>query len=147
MTFSPVAIIGQACLLPGVKSPKELWQAVVESRDLITSVPRRYWGLSDENNVAYPESLQRSTDCVDTARGGLVSGFDEIFDPTGFLVPPSEIRGLDPMHHWILHAGREALRSAGLDDKNNACKQMRVMCVRCVRTALMTGHRHTTTIS
>jgi acyl transferase domain-containing protein/3-hydroxymyristoyl/3-hydroxydecanoyl-(acyl carrier protein) dehydratase len=118
MTFSPVAIIGQACLLPGVRSPEELWQAVVESRDLITSVPRRYWGLSDQNHIAYPESLQRSMECVDTARGGIVSGFDEIFDPTGFLVPPSEVRGLDPMHHWILHVGLEALRSAGLDDKN-----------------------------
>ncbi|MBK9655584.1 MAG: hypothetical protein IPO66_08935 [Rhodanobacteraceae bacterium] len=33
-----IAIVGRACVLPGALSPEALWQAVVEGRDLTTSV-------------------------------------------------------------------------------------------------------------
>ena len=33
--FRPIAIVGQACLLPGAHSPEELWTAVLGGRDLL----------------------------------------------------------------------------------------------------------------
>ena len=112
--FSPIAIIGQSCLLPGAHSPEQLWQAVLERRDLISSIPRSYWRLSDQNDAAHPAAQGRSRECVATPRGGHVTGFEKVFDPTGFAVPTEELRGLDPICHWILHAGRECMRSAGI---------------------------------
>ncbi len=47
-------------------------------------------------------------------RGGYVRGFDERFDPTGFMLPAEEIKALDPVFQWTLHGVREALRSARL---------------------------------
>jgi 3-oxoacyl-(acyl-carrier-protein) synthase/3-hydroxymyristoyl/3-hydroxydecanoyl-(acyl carrier protein) dehydratase/1-acyl-sn-glycerol-3-phosphate acyltransferase len=44
--------------------------------------------------------------------GGYVEGFDEVFDPRGFLLPPEEIRALDPVFQWTLHGVRAALRGA-----------------------------------
>ncbi len=42
------------------------------------------------------------------------AGFDERFDPTGFLLPPEQIASLDPLFLWVLHGVREAMQSAGL---------------------------------
>ncbi|HUP22947.1 MAG TPA: beta-ketoacyl synthase N-terminal-like domain-containing protein, partial [Thermoanaerobaculia bacterium] len=47
-------------------------------------------------------------------RGGSVLGFDEVFDPRGFLVPPEELVGLDPLFLWTLHTARAALADAGM---------------------------------
>ncbi|HWZ50724.1 MAG TPA: beta-ketoacyl synthase N-terminal-like domain-containing protein [Granulicella sp.] len=112
--FAPIAIVGQACYLPGAHSPDELWRAVVERRDLITSVPRSYWRLSEENNAAHPAIANRSSESIATDRGGHVVGFEDVFDPHGFAVPAAEIAGLDPLCHWILQAGRDCLHSAGM---------------------------------
>ncbi|MET0492717.1 MAG: beta-ketoacyl synthase N-terminal-like domain-containing protein, partial [Actinoplanes sp.] len=58
----------------------------------------------------------RFWDNVAAARHHLepVAGFEEVFDPGGFAVPPDEITPLDPLFRWTLHTGRQALREAGL---------------------------------
>ena len=56
MSFEPIAIVGQACLLPGAHSPQALWQAVAEGRDLLGSVPEGRWGLSPRNALGTPEA-------------------------------------------------------------------------------------------
>ena len=33
MSFEPIAIVGQSCLLPGANSPEALWEAVSQGRD------------------------------------------------------------------------------------------------------------------
>ena len=45
MPFEPIAIVGQACLLPGAASPEALWQAVVAGKDLLSSAPADRWGV------------------------------------------------------------------------------------------------------
>ena len=42
-------------------------------------------------------------------------GFEDRFDPTGLLVDPSELDGLDPVFTWLLHAGHAALTDADLE--------------------------------
>ena len=44
--------------------------------------------------------------------GGHVRGFEERFDPAGFHVPAERIQALAPLFQWVLHAGREAFRTA-----------------------------------
>ncbi|MFT7646937.1 MAG: acyl transferase domain-containing protein/3-hydroxymyristoyl [Candidatus Poriferisodalaceae bacterium] len=112
--FPPIAIVGRACVLPGVSSPEQLWEAVVSGTDLISSVPPDRWGMRPADVMCdAPESGADSTDRTWSDRGGYVTGFDEIFDPTGFAVPADEILALDPVFQWTLHTAREALRDAG----------------------------------
>ncbi|ODS52940.1 MAG: hypothetical protein ABS36_15935 [Acidobacteria bacterium SCN 69-37] len=109
--FPPIAIIGQACVLPGVLSPDALWRAVVEGRDLITSPPPGAWGAEASAFLRRPGSV--SGDGTVSDRGGYVSGFDDIFNPEGFAVSAASLSGLDPVCLWLLHCGREALASSG----------------------------------
>jgi len=107
MTFPPVAIIGQGCVLPGASSPDELWKMVRDGCSVLNHAPAGLWGV-------YPgadrEALARET-LHDI--GGYVTGFEKIFSPHGFRIPVDP--GLDPVFLWTLHAAREALRDAGRD--------------------------------
>ncbi|HUP23081.1 MAG TPA: beta-ketoacyl synthase N-terminal-like domain-containing protein, partial [Thermoanaerobaculia bacterium] len=90
--FEPIAIVGRACTLPGALSPEELWEAVVHGRDLLTRTPPGRWASGGESSLRHflcrPEAPEPDRTWSD--RGGYVLGFDEVFDPRGFLVPPEE---------------------------------------------------------
>jgi 3-oxoacyl-(acyl-carrier-protein) synthase/3-hydroxymyristoyl/3-hydroxydecanoyl-(acyl carrier protein) dehydratase/1-acyl-sn-glycerol-3-phosphate acyltransferase len=108
MSFAPIAIVGQGCVLPGALSPDGLWQLVMQARVVIGPAPAGRWGIDP--------ALVLARDAKDTHdrtlhdRGGYVQGFDKVFDAHGFAVPADQIAPLDPLFHWLLHAGREALR-------------------------------------
>ncbi len=108
MSFAPIAIVGQGCVLPGALSPDELWQLVVEARVVIGPAPAGRWGIDPALVLAKDAKDTRDRTLHD--RGGYVQGFDKVFDAQGFAVPADEIAPLDPLFHWLLHAGREALR-------------------------------------
>ena len=112
MPFEPIAIVGQSCVLPGALSPDELWEAVLSGRDLLSSADDSYWRLDKDSILTEPDG--QTQDHAWTDRGGYVRGFDERFDPTGFLLPPEQIASLDPLFLWVLHGVREAMQSAGL---------------------------------
>ena len=114
--FAPIAIVGRACLLPGANSPAELWRRVVSGDDLISGVPPDRWNIDPVDVLCAPGD--DTTDRTSSDRGGYVSGFDDLFDPTGFAIPPDELVGLDPLVHWTLHTAREALRDAGHDGRD-----------------------------
>jgi 3-oxoacyl-(acyl-carrier-protein) synthase/3-hydroxymyristoyl/3-hydroxydecanoyl-(acyl carrier protein) dehydratase len=108
MSFAPIAIVGQGCVLPGALSPDELWHLLLQARVVIGPAPAGRWGIDP--------ALVLARDAKDTHdrtlhdRGGYVQGFDEVFDSQGFAVPAEQIAPLDPLVHWLLHAGREAMR-------------------------------------
>jgi 3-oxoacyl-(acyl-carrier-protein) synthase/3-hydroxymyristoyl/3-hydroxydecanoyl-(acyl carrier protein) dehydratase/1-acyl-sn-glycerol-3-phosphate acyltransferase len=108
MSFAPIAIVGQGCVLPGALSPDELWQLVVQARVVIGPAPAGRWGLDPALVLANDAKDTRDRTLHD--RGGYVQGFDKVFDAQGFTVPAEQIAPLDPLFHWLLHAGREALR-------------------------------------
>jgi acyl transferase domain-containing protein/3-hydroxymyristoyl/3-hydroxydecanoyl-(acyl carrier protein) dehydratase len=108
-SFEPIAIVGQGCVLPGALSPDELWELFRTGTDAISSCPDDRWRLAREDIAGE----------VVSDRGGYVRGFDRVFDPHGFLVDDARIRQLDVATLWLLHAGREALRSAGRFDAAN----------------------------
>jgi len=116
--FEPIAVVGQACVLPGALSPERLWQAVSAGRDLLSTVPPGYWRVDPA--LVLTHNAQQVDDHTWTDRGGYVRGFEELFDPDGFALPVDQIQQLDPLVHWLLHCGREALsgiaasRMAGL---------------------------------
>lgn len=112
-SFPPIAIVGRACLLPGVSSPEELWAAVLEGRDLVSGVPDGRWGIAPADVLC--DGPAGSADRTWSDRGGYVRDFDAVFDPIGFDLPADEIGALDPVFRWTLHTARAALRDAGYD--------------------------------
>jgi 3-oxoacyl-(acyl-carrier-protein) synthase/3-hydroxymyristoyl/3-hydroxydecanoyl-(acyl carrier protein) dehydratase len=117
MTLPPVAVIGRACVLPGALSPDELWTTVRDGHDLLSSAPEGRWGLAKDDILCSPDGP--SVDHTWTDRGGYVRGFEQVFDAEGFAIPADEVSALDPLFHWTLHCGREALRDAGYLDHHD----------------------------
>ncbi|MBJ93189.1 MAG: beta-ketoacyl synthase [Rickettsiales bacterium] len=123
MGFDPIAIVGRSCLLPGAHGPEQLWEAVASGRDLISSAPEGRWRAPAEDVLAAP-----SADCANRSwsdRGGYVTGFEELWNPQGFAVPPAHFEGLDPLFLWALHCARAALKDAG-DQRQGSVDRSRV---------------------
>jgi len=112
MSFAPIAIVGQGCVLPGALSPDELWQLVVQARVVLGPAPAGRWGI--EPALVLARDAKDTHDRTLHDRGGYVQGFDKVFDAQGFAVPAEEIAPLDPLFHWLLYAGREALHDVRL---------------------------------
>ncbi len=101
-----IAIVGQACVLPGALNPEQLWEAVAEGRDLLSQVDAERWGIRRDRVTG---SLGDTDDKTVSDSGGYVRGFEDIFDPSGFAISADRVRSFDPLVQWILHCGREAL--------------------------------------
>ncbi len=106
MTFEPIAIVGQGCVLPGASSPEALSRAVMAGVSAVRAAPPGRFRMSSAHALGTPE---HSIDRCWSDAGGYVEGFTEAFDPSGFALPASDVRGLDSSVQWVLQAGRQAL--------------------------------------
>ncbi|WP_275408338.1 beta-ketoacyl synthase N-terminal-like domain-containing protein, partial [Asanoa iriomotensis] len=97
--MTPIAIVGRGCVLPGALNPSEFWDTIVSGRVTIDTVRPHEWRLP-------PDGFPRR-------HAGLVRGFPEVFDPSGFAVDAEQVALYDPALQWVLHAGQAALREAG----------------------------------
>ncbi|MGW0246594.1 beta-ketoacyl synthase N-terminal-like domain-containing protein [Nocardia goodfellowii] len=124
--FDPIAVVGRGCVLPGALSPSALWDNIIARRVSLSPVPAEHWRLEPR---LMEQSLLRllgrpagrsaaATNGYASAGpagvGGYVRGFSEVFDPAGFHIDRDDLISLDPLFHWAMHCGREALREAGL---------------------------------
>lgn len=107
--FEPIAIVGQACVLPGALTPDAMWDIVCSGRDVIGRAPEGLWRTAHSRLLHSPRELASGREGCVTDRGGFVTGFDSVFDPGGFGLDVSFIRQLDPMTQWFLYCGRQAL--------------------------------------
>ncbi len=110
MRFSPIAIIGQACVLPDALSPAALLANVFAGHSSLRSAPSAQWRVSRARVMATPGDAQ---DRTWSDVGGYVSGFEQVFDPRGFRIAPEQVLALDPLFQWTLHGVREALKPTG----------------------------------
>ncbi|MDP3220850.1 MAG: beta-ketoacyl synthase N-terminal-like domain-containing protein, partial [Deltaproteobacteria bacterium] len=110
MSFEPIAIVGQGCVLPGALSPSALRELVQAGRSAVGPAPAGRWRLGPEHAMG---TASHAADRTWSDAGGYVEGFDALFDPSGFLLPEATVRALDPVFRWVLHAAREALRPVG----------------------------------
>ncbi|NUT95013.1 MAG: SDR family NAD(P)-dependent oxidoreductase [Saccharothrix sp.] len=93
----------------GISGLDELWQALLEERDLIGDVP----GDRFESARFVDTEMARPGKSY-TARGGFlddVSGFDADY----FGISPREASQMDPQHRLLLETAVEALDDAGID--------------------------------
>ena len=111
MSFEPIAIVGQACVLPGSLNPKELWSNIAAGKNLLSKVPDGYWRT--DPNLVMAATGPNTKDITWCDQGGYVSGFESVFRADGFSIPEEEIMQYDRLVHWLLHTARDALNDAG----------------------------------
>ncbi|MFB7501617.1 beta-ketoacyl synthase N-terminal-like domain-containing protein [Streptomyces sp. NPDC056161] len=112
MSFEPIAIVGQGCVLPGAHDPAAFWTGIENGRVSLSEVTPDEWGLPQNwPDLGVVEWLPKGFRPV----SGLVRGFEQAFDPSGFAIDAESVADWDPALQWILHAGRQALREAHWD--------------------------------
>ncbi|MFP7288230.1 beta-ketoacyl synthase N-terminal-like domain-containing protein [Shouchella clausii] len=107
MTFEPIAIVGQGCVLPGALQPEELWNGVLAGRSLLSEPETVRWRVSREQAETNRGGERWSL------RAGYVHGFEQRFDPSKYAVERDEWLRMDRMVQWMLHAAGEAIRTSG----------------------------------
>ncbi|MBL1102634.1 type I polyketide synthase, partial [Streptomyces coffeae] len=106
-TVEPIAVIGIGCRFPGgVTSPEDLWQLVVEGREVISGFPHdRGWDLDRLAGDGHGRSLAQ--------QGGFLDRMTE-FDAAFFGISPREAVAMDPQQRLLLETAWEALERAGI---------------------------------
>lgn len=115
MRFSPIAIIGQGCVLPGALDIREFSQVVREGRIVTSAADAALWGVAPEQVLS---STTGEINKACSSQGGYISGFEERFTDRALLQPKESLQG-DVISRWLVDAGRQALESAGFDDFNH----------------------------
>lgn len=109
-SFSPIAICGMACRLPGgVNSPEKLWNFLIEGGDARSRVPETRFNIS-----AYYSKVKKPG----TAATEYGYFLDESVDLAGldtsfFSMPRNEVARLDPQQRILLEVARESIEDAG----------------------------------
>ena len=99
-TAEPIAIIGRGCVLPGCLTLDRLWQAITSNQSLLTQHPDPLSGHAlQTGQPIYPI-------------GGYIKGFDQVFDPARYSLGGIDVKALDVVVKWPLHAVLNAWQEA-----------------------------------
>lgn len=101
----PLAIVGQACRLPGAPDPTRFLELLQSARSALVQRP-------SDRDVAFAGEFAE----VDAIGGYL----DDVyaFDPLAFGLSPREAQHTDPQQRLCLELAREALLDAGLEPES-----------------------------
>ena len=110
-TDEPIAIVGMACRFPGgVNSPEDLWDMVIQGRDVLTEFPNdRGWDLADLFNPDPDVPAPATPAPVDSSTASRTS------TPRSSAWRQSEALAMDPQQRMFLELSWEALERAGID--------------------------------
>jgi polyketide synthase PksN len=93
-----MAIVGMQALLPGSQNVTELWQNLLDGKDLITEVPPERWDYKQYEDVP--------------KWGGFIADIDR-FDAEFFNISPHEAELMDPQQRLFLQIVWQAIEDAG----------------------------------
>ncbi len=88
MSFSPIAVVGLGCIMPGALDVPTFWRNTLQKRDLITDIPKTHWLIED-----YYDPNPKAPDKTYARRGAFLP--DVPFDAMGFGIPPSTLPATD----------------------------------------------------
>ncbi|TPX16490.1 uncharacterized protein E0L32_003784 [Thyridium curvatum] len=108
--YSPVAIVGMACRLPGnVSDPEQFYELICRVRSGWCSMPEERFS-KDGYHHPNPDKLG----CYNPAGGCFLTEDVSLFDAPFFNITEREAISMDPQHRLILECTYEALENAGI---------------------------------
>ncbi|WP_016700313.1 type I polyketide synthase [Actinoalloteichus spitiensis] len=113
MTGQEIAVVGMACLLPGARSPEELWRLLTSGGSALTPADETRFGTSPE----VPGGWGDPDHHLVTTLGGWVD--DLPLDLGGLHLPEDQLAREDRVVRWPLAVARAALRDAGVDHRDH----------------------------
>jgi len=105
-----IAIVGLAGRFPGAANTQELWQGLVEGREMISH-------FSEDELDIRPDLDDQNTKYV--AARGIIDHADQ-FDAQHFGIAPKEAERMDPQHRILLEVAQTTLEDAGYAAENFA---------------------------
>nr|NJM02056.1 beta-ketoacyl synthase [Desulfobacula sp.] len=96
------AVVAMAGVFPQAGNTRIFLDHILDKKDCIIRVPDHRWAGPVQDFVSKTPLPDRAV----SDKAGLIENFE--FDPSGFLMDPSLLSLLDPVHQLVLHAGREA---------------------------------------
>ncbi|KAI9692847.1 MAG: Type I Iterative PKS [Bathelium mastoideum] len=109
-SFTPIAICGMACRLPGgVHKPQDLWEFLINKRDARGRVPETRYSLS-----GYHSKVKKPGNTV-TEYGYFLDDSIDLgaLDTSFFSMARKEVEHLDPQQRILLEVARECVDDAG----------------------------------
>lgn len=104
---TPIAIVGMAARLPGgIRSPEELWDVLLNQKDISCEVPKDRYNI----NAFYHETHTRM---VKTRRGFFLSDDLADTDEAMFGGMKAESSQMDPQQKLLLEVVAECMENAG----------------------------------
>lgn len=121
MTYTPIAVVGMGCRLPGkIHSPAQFWELLTSGTDALQEVPADRW------NQEYYHSPDRSNaGTIISPRGGFIDNAD-MFDNGFFGIPALEAANIDPQQRLMLMAAWEAMEQGAIPADKWAGKEVGV---------------------
>lgn len=105
----PIAIIGDACELPGgATTPEAYWSLLSSDKDCVRDAPASPW-----LREFYHRYFQEHPAAAGYARANYLDGDVMRFDPRHFAISPTEARDMDPAQRMALTLTARALERAG----------------------------------
>src|SRR5262245_33665842 len=105
-----IAVVGVACLFPGVGDAAAYWRNILGKVDAVTDPPPEAW----DSSLYYDPNVEEN-DRVYCKKGGYL-GRLAYFDPLEHGIMPRAVQGGEPDQWLALRVAREAMRDAGLLD-------------------------------
>ncbi len=106
-----IAVVSMAGIFPGAPDTGRFITNILEKKESIVRVPEHRWAAPAEVMVTHTDRSP-IPDRAASDRAGLITDFH--FDPHGLEADREILDNLDPMHHLVLSACREAVGQCSL---------------------------------
>ena len=108
-SFSPIAVVGEGCILPGAHNPDQLWNMVAEGQTSLSQPPEGHWRISMENAISKggPGSYIKNKSW--SSLGGYIHNFDSQKLCQTYESQLPGLESLDPLVQWSLYAAGQAI--------------------------------------
>ncbi|MEZ4885942.1 MAG: PfaD family polyunsaturated fatty acid/polyketide biosynthesis protein [Chitinophagales bacterium] len=112
-----IAIIGISGLFPGSKNMEELWENLINKKDVTTTATETDFG-ADTKHFYHPE--KGKVDKCYSLKGGFIRDFE--FAAEEYDLKEGLLGRLDDIHKWSLYVAKEALKDSGYWQSEKALK-------------------------